>query len=271
MKTQAGIPSVRRALLVGDPERNGKPGSVSGADRRPRTHTYSGDFLFGNRNRRKALLVSAALVGGALLMMACQDTDGSRGGDAGAAQSSSPSAGTGSPSAGPSESAEPAASGDAPDASPSGSPEETPSTEGTESGEPGRVGQVCGANDLSWSTRTMSQGGGYILVMAKAKSGITCVLPAALPTVAFGSDGTEAGPAEQSVGKQITLSGGTVAYAGVNPKTTKADGGKELDSIVLAIGDEDANPVSLTVGTITVDKPVVTNWHTVSKDAVPFN
>lgn len=85
MKTQAGIPSVRRALLVGDPERNGKPGSVSGADRRPRTHTYSGDFLFGNRNRRKALLVSAALVGGALLMTACQDTDGSRGGDAGAA------------------------------------------------------------------------------------------------------------------------------------------------------------------------------------------
>ncbi|WP_430478579.1 DUF4232 domain-containing protein [Streptomyces sp. P11-1] len=227
--------------------------------------------MFGNRNRRKALLVSAALVGGALLMTACQDTDGSGGGDAGAAQSSSPSAGTGSPSAGPSESAEPSASEDAPDASPSGSPEETPSTEGTESGEPRRIGQVCGANDLSWSTRSMSQGGGYILVMAKAKSGITCVLPAALPTVAFGSDGTEAGPAEQSVGKQITLSGGTVAYAGVNPKTTNTDGGKELDSIILAIGDEDANPVSLKVGTITVDKPVVTNWHTVSKDAVPFN
>ncbi|WP_406003875.1 hypothetical protein [Streptomyces sp. NBC_00829] len=27
--------------------------------------------------------------------------------------------------------------------------------------------------------------------------------------------------------------------------------------------------ISLPVGTITVDKPVVTNWHTFPKDAVP--
>ncbi|WRO11946.1 DUF4232 domain-containing protein [Streptomyces cyaneofuscatus] len=134
-----------------------------------------------------------------------------------------------------------------------------------------RAAQECGANDLSWSTRSESQAGGYILVMAKAKSGITCVLPAALPTVAFGSDGTEAGPVEQAVGKQITLSKGTVAYAGVNPKTTNTDGGKALDSIIVAVGNEDPNPVSLKVGTITVDKPVVTNWHTAPKDAVPFN
>ncbi|MFI7238275.1 DUF4232 domain-containing protein [Streptomyces cyaneofuscatus] len=235
--------------------------------------------MFGNHNRRKALLVSAALVGGAMLMTACQDTDGAV--DTGAAQGSSPSA-----------SVEPSASEDGPAATPSasqdasgdaseGGPAATPSASSsggrdgsgadTGSGEREQVGQVCGANDLSWSTRSESQAGGYLLVMAKAKSEITCALPAALPTVAFGSDGTEAGPVEQSVGKAIMLSGGTVAYAGVNPKTTNTDGGKELDSIIVAVGDDDANPVSLKVGTITVDKPVVTNWHTAPADAVPFN
>jgi hypothetical protein len=56
-----------------------------------------------------------------------------------------------------------------------------------------------------------------------------------------------------------------------NPKTTGTDGGKELDSIVVAVGDDDPDPVSLPVGTITVDEPVVTNWHTDPVDAVPFN
>ncbi|MFD8222847.1 DUF4232 domain-containing protein [Streptomyces massasporeus] len=228
-------------------------------------------------NRRKAFLVSAVLVGGALLMTACQDTDEAA--DTGASQGSS--------SAG--------ASGDA--ATPSGSPaagtgkgsgkgsgtagKGSGATGGTEDGagsgadtgngkrEP--VGQSCGANDISWNARSETQAGGYILISAKAKPGITCILPAALPTVAFGSDGTEAGPAEQAAGKQITLSGNTTAYAGVNPKTTNADGGKELDSIVVAVGNDDPEPVSLKVGTITVDKPVVTNWHTSATDAVPFD
>ncbi|MFW3473044.1 DUF4232 domain-containing protein [Streptomyces microflavus] len=229
--------------------------------------------MFGNRNRRKALLVSAALVGGALLMTACQDTDGSGGGDAGAAQSGSPSVGSEPSASAEGPAATPSAGAGAPDADPSASSSAAREGSGadTGSGEREQVGQVCGANDLSWSTRSESQAGGYILVMAKAKSGITCVLPAALPTIAFGSDGTEAGPAEQSVGKAITLSGGTVAYAGVNPKTTNTDWGKELDSIIVAIGNDDANPVSLKVGAINVDKPVVTNWHTAPKDAVPFS
>lgn len=229
--------------------------------------------MFGNRNRRKALLVSAALVGGALLMTACQDTDGSGGGDAGAAQSGSPSVGSEPSASADGPAATPSASAAAPEADPSASASGDREGSGadTGSGEREQVGQVCGANDLSWSTRSESQAGGYILVMAKAKSGITCVLPAALPTIAFGSDGTEAGPAEQSVGKAITLSGGTVAYAGVNPKTTNTDWGKELDTIIVAIGNDDANPVSLKVGTINVDKPVVTNWHTAPKDAVPFS
>ncbi|WP_405725388.1 DUF4232 domain-containing protein [Streptomyces sp. NBC_01537] len=141
----------------------------------------------------------------------------------------------------------------------------------TGNGERVPVGQSCGANDITWSTRSETQAGGYILIIAKANPGITCVLPAALPTVAFGSDGTEAGPAEQAVGKQITLSGGTTAYAGVNPKSTGGNGGKELDTIIVAVGDDDANPVSLPVGTITVEDPIVTNWHTAAKDAVPFS
>ncbi|MFI0140353.1 DUF4232 domain-containing protein [Streptomyces luteogriseus] len=228
-------------------------------------------------NRRKAFLVSAALVGGALLMTACQDTD--KAADTGASQGSPSASGaaatpSGSSAAGGGKGTG-AAGGDS-----SAAGKGSGATGGTEDGagsgadtgngkrEP--VGQSCGANDISWNARSETQAGGYILISAKAKPGITCVLPAALPTVAFGSDGTEAGPAEQAVGEQITLSGNTTAYAGVNPKSADGDGGKELDSIIVAVGDEDPEPVSLKVGTITVDKPVVTNWHTSAPDAVPF-
>ncbi|MGW7097237.1 hypothetical protein [Streptomyces sp. NPDC054874] len=226
--------------------------------------------MFGNH--RKAFLVSAALVGGTLLMTACQDTED------GAA--SSPSAtnvpaadGSGADAAGTdaSKGADKGAEQGADkgsDAKGGGSAEGSGADTGDGTKVP--VQQACGANDISWSTRSESQAGGYILVMAKAKQGITCILPAALPTVAFGSDGTEAGPAEQAVGDAVTLSGTTTAYAGVNPKTTNTDGGKELDSIIVGVGNEDPDPVSLEVGTITVDKPVVTNWHTAPADAVPF-
>ncbi|MFF0091604.1 hypothetical protein ACFYSF_16830 [Streptomyces canus] len=228
-------------------------------------------------NRRKAFLVSAALMGGAMLMTACQNADAST--DAGASQgssSSSPVASAATPS-----SSSKGGGGQGSDSTNNGTSTGTGTGKGSADGsgsgvdtgggkrEP--VEQGCGANDISWSTRSESQAGGYILVVAKAKPGITCYLPAALPTVAFGSDGTQAGPAEQSVGEQIKLSGSTAAYAGVNPKTTGTDGGKELDSIIVGIGDDDFDPVSLPVGTITVDEPVVTNWHTDPADAVPFN
>ncbi|MFE5495327.1 DUF4232 domain-containing protein [Streptomyces virginiae] len=197
-------------------------------------------------NRRKASLVTTVLVGGAMLLTACQDTDA--GTDAGAPQTS-PSTSTSATT--------PA--------------KDNKNGSGTGSGTGGQkpVGEVCRAGDIAWSTKSETQAGGYILVLAKAKPGISCTLPAVHPTVAFGSDGTEAGPAEHSTGKQITLSGNTTAYAGVNPKTTSANGGKELDSIIVAIGHDDPDPVSLPVDTITVDKPVVTNWHTSPKDAVP--
>ncbi|MDQ0909085.1 hypothetical protein QFZ22_005070 [Streptomyces canus] len=229
-------------------------------------------------NRRKAFLVSAALMGGAMLMTACQNADAAT--DAGASQGSSPSSPVAT-AATPSGSSTGGGGGQGSDATNNGTSTGTGTGKGSEDGvgsgvdtgggkrEP--VEQGCGANDISWSTRSESQAGGYILVVAKAKAGITCYLPAALPTVAFGSDGTQAGPAEQSVGEQIKLSGSTAAYAGVNPKTTGTDGGKELDSIIVGIGDDDFDPVSLPVGAITVDEPVVTNWHTDPADAVPFN
>jgi hypothetical protein len=216
-------------------------------------------------NRRKAFLVSAALMGGAMLMTACQNADAAT--DAGSSQgpsSSSPVATAATPSG-----SQTGGGDQGSDATDTGTGKGSGVDTGGGKREP--VEQGCGANDISWSTRSESQAGGYILVVAKAKPGITCYLPAALPTVAFGSDGTQAGPAEQSVGQQIKLSGSTAAYAGVNPKTTDTDGGKELDSIIVGIGDDDFDPVSLPVGTITVDEPVVTNWHTDPADAVPFN
>ncbi|GAA2409285.1 hypothetical protein GCM10010433_05070 [Streptomyces pulveraceus] len=225
-------------------------------------------------NRRKSFLVSAALVGGALLMTACQDTDAALGdGSARASSSATPAGGaaaaSGSPDAGSDQGA-----GKTADRGSGAAGKATGGRDGSgaDTGNGGReqAGQVCGANDISWGTRSETQAGGYILITAKAKPGITCVLPGDLPTVAFGSDGTEAGPAEQSAGDPITLSGSTTAYAGVNPKSGNADGGKELDSIIVAVGDGDPNPVSLKTGTITVDEPVVTNWHTSPADAVPF-
>jgi hypothetical protein len=222
-------------------------------------------------NRRKALFVSAAIVGGAMLMTACQDGDAAT--DTGAAQSSSSATPVGD-AATPSGSTA-AGSGRSTDKSSDATGKATEDAAGsgvdTGNGKREPVEQSCGANDVSWSTRSETQAGGYILIIAKAKPGITCYLPAALPTVAFGSDGTQAGPAEQAVGEQIKLSGSTTAYAGVNPKTTNGNGGKELDFIIVGVGDDDPDPVSLPVGTITVEKPIVTNWHTAPADAVPFS
>ncbi|WP_432092819.1 DUF4232 domain-containing protein [Streptomyces sp. bgisy100] len=141
---------------------------------------------------------------------------------------------------------------------------------GSGGGDKDGYGQVCGANDLSWTATSKTQAGGYTLLSVKAKPGITCTLPGHHPVVAFGSDGTEAGPAEQALTEQVKLSGGTVAYAGVNPKTTDNDYGKELDSIIVKVsGDDQADPVSLSTGSMTVDRPVVTNWHTSLQEAVP--
>ncbi|EGG46120.1 DUF4232 domain-containing protein [Streptomyces griseoaurantiacus] len=222
-------------------------------------------------NRRKALLVSVAIVSGAMLMTACQDgdTSGDVNTDTSASQGSSSSGKTEGKTAGSGEKA--ASSGQSAGKTDKDGQSADGSGADTGDGTRAKVEQTCGANDISWSTKAETQAGGYILITAKAKSGITCWLPAALPTVAFGSGGTEAGPAEQSVGKQIKLSGGTAAYAGVQTKTTNSNNGVEYDSLIVGVGKNDPNPVSLPVDSITVDKPIVTNWHTAPADAVPFN
>ncbi|WP_329493085.1 hypothetical protein [Kitasatospora herbaricolor] len=143
----------------------------------------------------------------------------------------------------------------------------TASTSG--SGDKSGYGQACGANDLTFSAKLENQAGGYILISAKAKPGITCVLSGEHPVIAFGSGGIEAATAEQAVGRPITLSGSAIAYAGINPKSTKDDQAVEFKDVIIGIGKADPNPVSIPVGAVRVDKPIVTNWHADAKDAVP--
>ncbi|MEW1546053.1 DUF4232 domain-containing protein [Streptomyces tsukubensis] len=242
--------------------------------------------------RRKALLVSAALVGGTLLLTACGDSDKAAGAGAakdavatapaGNAAGATPNGSTAENAAkGSEEGADKGSSGQVADKGTGNGGDKGgasgqgkgPDGSGVDRGDGVRVPvqQSCGANDISWSTRAETQAGGYILIMAKAKPGITCVLPNKYPVVAFGSDGTEASPAEHAVGKSITLSGNKTAYAGVNPKTTNTDYYKELHSIIVAPEQGDSDPAELKTGPIRVDKPIVTNWHTSAKDAVPFN
>jgi hypothetical protein len=227
-----------------------------------------------NRHLRTTVLVSAALSAG-LTMTACQGSGNpvaQNGGPSAKASSVDPKAsGGGGTSTSPSSSSASSSSSSTSSgggSATSGGGGSTTSSSGA-SDKTG-YGQGCGANDISWSTRKETQAGGYILVIAKAKPGITCVLPGGLPTVSFGSDGTQAKNAEQVAGDPITLRAGVTAYAGVKTKTTKGNGGKQLSEIILSVGNSDPNPVSLKVGTIVVDQPIVTDWHTSASQAVPF-
>ncbi|MER5354430.1 hypothetical protein ABT093_29380 [Kitasatospora sp. NPDC002551] len=130
---------------------------------------------------------------------------------------------------------------------------------------------TCGAKDLVLTARTESQAGGYILIAAKAKPGVTCTLPPRPPVIAFGSRGIEASKAEQGVGLPIRLSGSDTAYAGVMAKTTKDNQAVEFTDVIVGIGNPDPDPVSLPVGRTNVDRPIVTNWHNLPEDAVPVH
>ncbi|MFJ9589481.1 DUF4232 domain-containing protein [Streptomyces acidicola] len=224
-----------------------------------------------NRRLRTAFAVTAVL-GAGLLMTACGGGDtpsesaDTKPGAAAGSNSSAASGEGGSTETGGGEGGDKSGGSSGSDAT-GKSGAEGGDTAGDKSG----YGQSCGTNDISWSASSETQAGGYYLIKAKAKPGITCVIPAALPVVAFGSDGTAAGPAEQSAGQEITLRDGVTAYAGVNPKTTNEDGGKELDSLIVSVSDGDPNPVSLKVGSFVVDQPIVTSWHTSAADAVPFS
>ncbi|MFH9590607.1 DUF4232 domain-containing protein [Streptomyces luteogriseus] len=132
--------------------------------------------------------------------------------------------------------------------------------------------RACATKDLSFKVSLKTQAGGYYLVTAKAKSGVTCYLEGVYPSASFGSSAdTEVAPAEHAVSERVTLSGSTAAYAGVNPKTTNNDFGKEFDYLHLSVAGDEINAVTLALPeTATVDRPVATNWHADPADAVPF-
>ncbi|WP_328743409.1 DUF4232 domain-containing protein [Streptomyces caniferus] len=224
---------------------------------------------YTTRIRRVALSAAAGAVLAATVT-ACGSADGSKsvsGGDSAASAKATAESSSGA-SQGSSDSGKAAGS-----ASAGGSSgKDRASSSGAESAPGGGMkgyGQACGANDLKFSARSETQAGGYVLLSARAKPGVTCTIPSGLPSVSFGSKGIEATSAEQAVGPAIKLSGSTTAYAGINPKTTNTNGGVEFTFLIAAIGTSDPNPASVSTGSVTVDKPIVTNWHTTPADAVP--
>ncbi|MGW2464244.1 DUF4232 domain-containing protein [Streptomyces sp. NPDC004457] len=136
----------------------------------------------------------------------------------------------------------------------------------------GPVTRACVTGDLSFDLTSKTQAGGYLLLTAKAKPGVTCHLRGVFPSASFGSSAdTEVGPAEHAVSDDVTLSGSKAAYAGINPKTTNDNQGKQFDRLHLSVTGDESNSVTLKLPqTVTVDRPVATNWHADPTDAVPF-
>ncbi|MEU6992210.1 DUF4232 domain-containing protein [Streptomyces sp. NPDC046465] len=135
------------------------------------------------------------------------------------------------------------------------------------------VGLACGTGDLTFKLTEETQAGGYFLITAKARPGITCYLEGTFPSAGFGSSAdTQVTPAEQAVTDSVKLSGSTAAYAGINPKTTNDDYGTELGRLFLAVAGDEGNTVALRLPSPTlIDKPISTNWHADPADAVPFS
>ncbi|MEU8095408.1 DUF4232 domain-containing protein [Streptomyces rubiginosohelvolus] len=173
----------------------------------------------------------------------------------------------------------------APSASTSSSASASASTEGTESGESSDgkgeteapagdksgYGQSCGTNDLDFTVTWEAQPISHYLVTAKAQSGITCYLDVNTPSVSFGSgaDGV-ASPVGQGGEDPIKLSGSSVAYAGINVKTTEGEGGKQFENVIIATSEDDPNPAEVELPDApTVDKPIVTNWSTKRDEVIP--
>ncbi|WP_413753545.1 hypothetical protein NRF20_28695 [Streptomyces sp. R-74717] len=218
----------------------------------------------------RLVLAAAAVTALAATTTACNPDD-----VADAASSTAPSAGASAGSGGSdsSSSDSPSTSGSSTGGSSTGGSKSSGSTDKTDSGDGGKsgYGQSCGTNDLDFTVTSESQAGGYYLVTAKAKSGITCYLDINTPSVSFGSgaDGV-ASPVGQGGEDPIKLTGSTVAYTGINPKTTNSNAGKEFENVIIATTDDDPNPAELKLpDTANVDKPIVTNWATNRAEAVP--
>ncbi|MFF2377207.1 hypothetical protein ACFVUW_22760 [Streptomyces xiamenensis] len=138
-------------------------------------------------------------------------------------------------------------------------------------GEP--VTQGCGTTDLTFTVTEETQAGGYFLVAAQANEGISCTLEGSYPMAFFGSgEESHVSPAGQSVDDSIEMSGDTIAYAGINPKTTNDDNGAEYEQVFISIlGEDGANAVEFPISATLVDQPEATNWSLRDIDAVPMS
>ncbi|NEE30471.1 hypothetical protein G3M53_34120, partial [Streptomyces sp. SID7982] len=64
--------------------------------------------------------------------------------------------------------------------------------------------------------------------------------------------------------------GSSVAYAGINVKTTESEGGKQFENVIIATSEDDPNPAEVELPDApTVDKPIVTNWSTKRDEVIP--
>lgn len=131
----------------------------------------------------------------------------------------------------------------------------------------------CSTEDLRFTVSEESQAGGFYLITATAKPGVSCALKGITAAVSFGSSAdSTAHPAEQAVSGTIQLSGSKKAYAGVNPKSGNGNGGVEYQQIIVSASNGDPDPVSLSLpSAAVVDQPVATNWHANAADAVPLS
>ena len=138
-------------------------------------------------------------------------------------------------------------------------------------GEAQQAASPCRTDDLSIEVTEESQAGGYYLITATAKPGVTCTMNGETAPVAFGSsEDSHAGPTEQAPGEPVEVSGDAKAYAGVNPKSIDVEGVRYPQIIVSATPD-DPNPVSIDLPKeAEVAGPVATNWVATAVNAVPF-
>ncbi|MFI5478044.1 hypothetical protein ACIBAB_02885 [Streptomyces rubiginosohelvolus] len=211
--------------------------------------------------RSARLVLAAAVVTALAATTACGPEDPSETGAA------APSTSASSPTSASPEGTESSESGDGKGEAEASSGAKGDSASGDKSG----YGQSCGTNDLDFTVTWEAQPISHYLVTAKAKSGITCYLDVNTPSVSFGSgaDGV-ASPVGQGGEDPIKLSGASVAYAGINVKTTEGEGGKQFENVIIATSEDDPNPAEVELPDApTVDKPIVTNWSTKRDEVIP--
>ncbi|MFJ2432462.1 hypothetical protein ACIOWM_04540 [Streptomyces anulatus] len=217
--------------------------------------------------RSTRLVLAAAAVTALAATTACGPEDPTENGAAAPTAASSPAAdGKGEAPAGDS-----ATDGGSTSASGSKSSGGTGDKGESGTGDKSGYGQSCGTNDLDLSVTWEAQPISYYLITAKAKPGITCYLDVNTPSVSFGSDADGvASPVGQGGEDPIKLSGSSVAYAGINVKTTEGEGGKQFENVIIATSEEDPDPAEVELPDApTVEKPIVTNWSTERNEVIP--